>query len=164
MDVHRLLAERGDRCQCVRCREVRGQKLAAKDLQFEDLVYTASEAEEHFLSYVTPEDQLAGFLRLSLPGGSAPVLGLNDLEGAAIIREVHVYGQSLAVGDAQAGAAQHIGLGTRLLEDAEQIARGRGYQCLAVIAAVGTRRYYEARGFQRGQLYFVKDISSGQAS
>ena len=72
-----------------------------------------------FLSFVTPEDRLAGFLRLSLPGPQSPRTGLADLEGAAIIREVHVYGQSLPVGAEQAGAAQHTGLGTRLLEQAE---------------------------------------------
>ena len=29
-------------------------------------------AEEHFLPFVTPDDQLAGYLRLSLPGSDAP--------------------------------------------------------------------------------------------
>ncbi len=158
MDVHRVLAEREQRCQCVRCREVRGQTLAAGELHFEDLAYQAAAAEEHFLSYVTKEDQLAGFLRLSLPGRDAPDVELTDLRGAAIIREVHVYGQSLEVGDNKEGAAQHIGLGTRLLEDAAEIARRNGYQQLAVIAAVGTRRYYEDRGFDRGNLYFIKGI------
>jgi elongator complex protein 3 len=33
-----------------------------------------------------------------------------------------------------------------------------GFRRMAVIAAVGTRHYYEARGFQRGELYMVKDI------
>ena len=67
-----------------------------------------------------------------------------------MIREVHVYGQSLAVGAEQRGAAQHIGLGTRLLDEAARIAREHGYRRLAVIAAVGTRLYYESRGFVRG--------------
>ena len=85
--------------------------------------FTRSDAaEEHFLSFVTPDDRLAGFLRLSLPGEGSPATGLPDLAGAAIIREVHVYGQSLMVGTEQAGAAQHIGLGTRLIHQAEQIA------------------------------------------
>ena len=81
-----------------------------------------------------------------------------DLEKAAIIREVHVYGQSLPVGGGLDGAAQHSGLGTRLLELAEQTAREKGFRKLTVIAAVGTRLYYESRGFKRGSLYLVKDI------
>jgi elongator complex protein 3 len=69
-----------------------------------------------------------------------------------------VYGQTLGVGREQHGAAQHIGLGTTLLQKAEEIARAHGFRRLAVISAIGTRKYYEARGFQRGQLYMVKEI------
>jgi elongator complex protein 3 len=83
---------------------------------------------------------------------------LPDLNGAALIREVHVYGQSLPVGDEQPGAAQHIGLGTRLLEEATHIAQGKGFSRLAVIAAVGTRQYYENRGFERGERYLYKNL------
>ncbi len=101
---------------------------------------------------------MAGFLRLSLPTADAPDLGMADLEGAALVREVHVYGQSLEVGAEQEGAAQHIGLGTNLLTRAEEIARQKGFRRLAVIAAIGTRRYYASRGFSIGELYMVKDI------
>ena len=75
-----------------------------------------------------------------------------------MIREVHVYGQSIEVGDSQAGAAQHIGLGTRLLERAEEIARQNGFRRVAVIAAVGTREYYANRGFEIGELYMFKSL------
>jgi len=83
---------------------------------------------------------------------------LSELDGAALVREVHVYGQSLEVGDSKEGAAQHIGLGTRLLEHAEEIARQNGFEKLAVISAVGTRDYYAGRGFDLGELYMVKRI------
>ncbi len=157
-DVHREMARRGTRCQCIRCREVRGQKVVPDTLRFDDLTYRAGFAEEHFLSFNTPDDKLAAFLRLSLPGEASPDLGFADLEGAAIIREVHVYGQSLEVGREAQGAAQHIGLGRQLIARAEEIARSRGYRKLAVIAAVGTRRYYAARGFRMGDLYMVKEV------
>ncbi|GAB4579047.1 MAG: tRNA uridine(34) 5-carboxymethylaminomethyl modification radical SAM/GNAT enzyme Elp3 [Anaerolineales bacterium] len=159
MDVHKELKRRGQKCECVRCREVGKERVAPDELRFDDLTYSAAHAEEHFLSFVTPSDKLAGFLRLSLPDQSAPPTGLRDLTGAAIIREVHVYGQSLAVGDEQDGAAQHIGLGTQLIARAEQIARAQGFARLAVIAAVGTRKYYEDRGFERGELYLVKPLT-----
>jgi len=49
-------------------------------------------------------------------------------------------------------------LGTLLIEKAEAIAIEAGYQKLAVITAIGTRLYYLNRGFERGNLYFVKDL------
>ncbi|MEZ0395359.1 MAG: tRNA uridine(34) 5-carboxymethylaminomethyl modification radical SAM/GNAT enzyme Elp3 [Anaerolineales bacterium] len=157
-DVHAELARRGTRCNCIRCREVRGGRVEPATLRLDDLVYHPDGAEEHFLSFVTPEDKIAGFLRLSLPGPESPVTGLSDLEGAAIIREVHVYGQSLEVGREREGAAQHAGLGTRLLAEADRLAREKGYRRMAVIAAVGTRLYYLGRGFERGELYLVKTL------
>jgi len=157
-DVQAELARRGTRCECIRCREVRGRQVDSDHLFLDDLVYPAEFAEEHFISYITPEDQVAGFVRLSLPTPDAPNTGITDLDGAAIIREVHVYGQSLPVGAEQSGAAQHAGLGTRLLEVADQVAREKGYRRMAVISAVGTRLYYLERGFKRGDLYLVKSL------
>jgi elongator complex protein 3 len=161
-DIQLEMARRGTQCQCIRCREVRGQKVSEEHLHRDKLVYRAGSAEEHFLSYVTPDDRVAGFLRLSLPGAGGQVsldTGLPDLRDAAIIREVHIYGQSLEVGDQQDGAAQHAGLGTSLIGWAEEIAQQKGYPRLAVISAVGTRGYYKRRGFKRGKFYFVKDLA-----
>ena len=157
-DVQAELERRGTHCNCIRCREVREEKVELSSLRLDDLVYHPDGAEEHFLSYVTPDDRIAGFLRLSLPGTDSPATGLQDLAGAALIREVHVYGQSLAVGVEQTGAAQHAGLGTRLLAEADRIAHGHGIRRMAVIAAVGTRPYYLERGFERGELYLVKNL------
>ena len=160
MDVHQELKRRGTRCQCVRCREVRGRQVDEDALALNDLTYDTGGAEEHFLSYITPEDRIAGFLRLSLPKPTAPETGLTDLEGAALIREVHVYGQSIEVGDNKEGAAQHIGLGTNLLAHADEIAKAHGYNKVAVISAVGTREYYAGRGFEMGELYMVKRLEA----
>jgi elongator complex protein 3 len=163
-DVHEELKRRGTRCECVRCREVRGKTVNPESLKLDDLVYQVGAAEEHFISFVTPDDKLAGFVRLSLPGDDSPETGISDLNtltgtrGAALIREVHVYGQSLPVGAEKDGAAQHAGLGTRLLEEAERIAKENGFERVAVISAVGTRGYYLGRGFERGELYLVKKI------
>jgi len=166
-DIQVEMARRGAHCDCIRCREVRAKKVDTATLRLDDLVYHPDGAEEHFLSFVTPEDQIAGFLRLSLPGAdfpragtgtTSPVTNLADLDGSAMIREVHVYGQSLAVGTEQSGAAQHTGLGTRLLEEADNLARVKGYRQMAVIAAVGTRQYYLERGFESGELYLLKRL------
>jgi elongator complex protein 3 len=157
-DVHLELKRRGTNCQCVRCREVRKQRVSAEKVELHDLVYPAARAEEHFISFDTPDDKLAGFIRLSLPSSESPDTGLEDLSGAALIREVHVYGQSLPVGAEKDGAAQHSGLGTQLLQEAEEVAKKRGFRRMAVISAVGTRGYYLDRGFERGGLYLVKNI------
>ncbi len=155
-DVQEELKRRGQRCQCIRCRECRENVVDKDSLRREEIVYPAGGGEEHFLSYVTPEDRIAGFLRLFLPGAGSPDADLADLKDAAIIREVHVYGQSLEVGAVRKGAAQHSGLGTQLIQRAEEITRQAGIARLAVIAAVGTRGYYLNRGFERGELYLVK--------
>jgi elongator complex protein 3 len=157
-DVHNEMKRRGTHCECVRCREVRGKSVNPELLKLNDMVYQAGAAEEHFISYVTPDDKLAGFVRLSLPGEDSPTTGMPDLEGAALIREVHVYGQSLPVGAEKRGAAQHTGLGTRLLERAETVAKAAGFKRMAVISAVGTRGYYLERGFERGELYLTKEF------
>jgi elongator complex protein 3 len=158
-DVHAEMQQRGTHCECVRCREVRGKSVHPELLQLDDMVYQAGAAEEHFISYVTPDDKLAGFIRLSLPAKGSPQRGMSDLDGAALIREVHVYGQSLPVGAEKQGAAQHAGLGTRLLEKAEAVAKAAGFKRIAVISAVGTRGYYLERGFQRGDLYLTKNLT-----
>jgi len=157
-DVSAELKKRGQVCRCIRCREVKTQLVDISTLTLKDLVYTPSQAEEHFISFNTPDDKLAGYLRLSLPTQTSPQLDWPDLKDAALIREVHVYGQSLAVGAEKTGAAQHIGLGTALLLEAERIARSKGFSKMAVIAAIGTRLYYESRGFKRGELYMIKDL------
>src|SRR5512140_1622546 len=157
-DVHDEMKRRGTVCQCVRCREVRGTSVDSTRLRLDDLTYQAGSAKQHFISYITPDDHIAGFVRLSLPQAGAPKTRLADLNGAALIREVHVYGQSLPVGAEKEGAAQHAGLGTRLLQEAERVARQNGFRRLAVISAVGTRHYYLDRGFERGQLYLVKSL------
>lgn len=157
-DVHDEMKRRGTRCQCVRCREVKGKAVALSAMRLDDHAYSAGKAEEHFISFNTEDDRLAGFIRLSLPSRESPATGMTDLDGAALIREVHVYGQSLPVGAEKTGAAQHVGLGTRLLEEAEKIAKQKGFGKLAVISAVGTRQYYLDRGFERGEYYLVKNI------
>ncbi len=167
-DVQIELKKRGQHCRCIRCREVREAAIEPQNLIYEDFMYKAAFAEEHFLNYSTPDDRLAGYLRLSISSDSSDPIFMSqrkallalipELEDAALIREVHVYGQSLAIGSEQAGAAQHRGLGTSLLIKAEQAAKNAGYLKLVVIAAVGTRLYYEKRGFIRTGLYMSKEV------
>jgi elongator complex protein 3 len=167
--VHKAMKARGQTCQCIRCREVRGEKIDTSSLVLQELTYDTDTTREHFLSFVAPDANagqgqasslLAGFLRLSLPKSKRHFL--EEIADAAMIREVHVYGPALEIGDESEGLAQHAGLGTRLIERAAEIAREAGFARLAVIAATGTRNYYRARGFELGELYMTRVISSSR--
>jgi elongator complex protein 3 len=157
--VQREMRRRGLRCDCIRCREVRGEKLSADELELDVHTYPTDVTTEHFLSYVTRRGKLAGFLRLSLPSPDAPRdLILDELGACAVIREVHVYGPALEIGAESQGEAQHAGVGRRLAEQAIEIARRAGFNRLAVIAAIGTREYYRKLGFELGELYMTRVV------
>jgi elongator complex protein 3 len=121
--------------------------------------YDTTAGREHFVSLNTADDRLAGFLRLLLPAPEATALtAMPELAGGALIREVHVYGPVVRLGEGAQGEAQHLGLGARLLAEAERLARQAGYRRLAVIAAVGTRAYYRRHGFEVEGLYMTRPL------
>jgi elongator complex protein 3 len=160
--VQQYMAAHGLACDCVRCREVRHGEVEGADLRLIVYAYDTDTSREQFLSYETPGGRLAGFLRLSLPDVDAPRAevravwdALPEIAGAAMIREVHVYGPALGIGSTSAGEAQHLGLGRRLIAEAQARARGAGFDRLAVISAIGTRGYYEKLGFVRAGTYMV---------
>jgi elongator complex protein 3 len=155
--VEARLAANGERSRDIRAREVRGRQITPEALHLDELTYATSLGREVFLQFITEGRQIAGFLRLSLPDRATMPL-VDTLHHAAMIREVHVYGQALGIGEEATGRAQHSGLGTRLIERAAEIARTEGYARLAVISAVGTRGYYRGRGFRDADLYQVRDL------
>ncbi len=157
--VQRELKRRGLQCRCIRCREIRGDKVRADDLHLDVTTYETDATVEYFLSYVTGRNKIAGFLRLSIPLATArPEEMLDELAGAAVIREVHVYGPALELGASSRGEAQHLGLGTRLIEHAAALAHEAGCQRMAVISAIGTREYYRRLGFELGELYMSRSL------
>lgn len=165
--VQQHLAATGRRCECIRCREIRAAVIGEDDLHLAHEAYDTDETRELFLTYQTG-GRLAGFLRLSLPGQGRQQSELPDthavweaipeLADAAMIREVHIYGPALGIGSESIGEAQHLGLGRGLIAEARELARAAGFRRLAVISAIGTRRYYEALGFRRGQLYMIAPL------
>lgn len=147
------LSRRGGRCVDVRAREIRRDAVDPTELTLRETRYETSIGAECFLEFVTPKDRIVGFLRLSLPEGAHFAEAPAELAGSAVIREVHVYGTSLALGRRSDERAQHRGLGGRLVEEAVRQARAAGYENLAVISAVGTRPWYRRLGFEDGTLY-----------
>ena len=101
---------------------------------------------------------LYGFLRLRFdpaPGGDF----IPEINGCALIREVHVYGTSVGVGATTPGGSQHRGFGKLLMKTAETIATRNGWKKIAVIAGIGTREYYKNKcGYRLEGTYMVKDL------
>ncbi|MDY2776855.1 MAG: tRNA uridine(34) 5-carboxymethylaminomethyl modification radical SAM/GNAT enzyme Elp3 [Collinsella sp.] len=154
------LAE-GPRVREIRYREVGTGAVALSDLRLDVVPYETSNTSERFLQWVDPEDRIAGFLRLSLPSRDYVAAHADELPiapGEAMIREVHVYGAVARLGEA-GDAAQHQGLGRRLVERACEMARAAGYERINVISAVGTRAYYRSLGFQDRGLYQQRSLT-----
>ena len=153
------------RVQEIRFREINQQQVSAAELTLQDFVYTTAVSDEHFLQWVTADNKIAGFCRLSLPHWDKLTSGACDVTanellvqpGQAMIRELHVYGQALSLGS-EGMSAQHQGLGQKLLAKASSIAAEAGYTSLKVISSIGTRAYYRAQGFTDAGLYQQKAL------
>ena len=149
------------KCQCIRCREIRDEEYEKKNVQLCRFNYDASEGKEVFLSFEeTKKDKLLALLRLRLP--SSVLKGerhfIRALQGAAIIREVHTYGEQVDIGSSE-GEVQHRGFGRKMLEEAERIAiKEWNLKKIAVIAGVGVRKYYEKFGYKEEGTYMVKRV------
>ena len=153
------------RVQEIRFREINQQQVSAAELTLQDFTYTTAVSDEHFLQWVTADNKIAGFCRLSLPHWDKLTAGACDVTanellvqpGQAMIRELHVYGQALSLGS-EGMSAQHQGLGQKLLAKASSIAAEAGYTSLNVISSIGTRAYYRAQGFTDAGLYQQKAL------
>lgn len=75
----------------------------------------------------------------------------------AIIRELHVYGQALNIGE-KGRKSQHLGYGKMLMKEAEKIAKKNGFKKLKVISGVGVREYYNKLGYELDKegIYMIK--------
>lgn len=154
-----------NRVQEIRFREINQQQVSAAELTLQDFVYATAVSDEHFLQWVTADNKIAGFCRLSLPHWDKLIAGACDVTanellvqpGQAMIRELHVYGQALSLGS-EGMSAQHQGLGQKLLTKASSIAAEAGYTSLNVISSIGTRAYYRAQGFTDAGLYQQKAL------
>jgi elongator complex protein 3 len=145
--------EHGWSCECVRCREVGMNDEAPGEVELDTLSYEAAGGTEHFISIEDFEkDLLIGFCRLRFPGDSpggtshpsSESTGA-ELEDAALVRELHVYGGEVAVGDESGEDHQHKGYGRRLLGEAERMASEAGFGKLSVISGIGARQYYREK-------------------
>ena len=157
-EIQHRMRQRGRWCQCLRCRQVRGPMPGHRPGTF-GLVrraYEASGGTELFLSFEDAERRsVAAFLRLRMSPNTTPPFP--TLQGAALVRELHSYGEHLPLHARRDGAAQHRGFGRQLMHEAERISREEfGKSRLAVIAGIGAREYYRALGYALADTYMIK--------
>jgi len=144
------MAQLGLRCSCIRCREY-GHRLrdgwTITEPQFTRFDYETAEGKEIVLSYEDANETLFGLLRLR--ANSEKV----------IVRELHVFGPEVPLGERRRKAAQHQGLGERLLGKAEEIAKKElQTDRLLVLSGVGAREYYRLLGYDLRGAYMAKQL------
>jgi elongator complex protein 3 len=141
-----------DKIKEIRFREigfiVRDKVNVNKNIKLKITRYRASNGEEYFLEIVNKDNILFGLLRLRINKGRT-----------AFIREIHVYGQALEIGQKGKKIGQHSGFGKMLLKKAEEIARNEKIKELKIISGVGAREYYRKLGYKLGnEGYMEKDL------
>lgn len=150
--IKRRLKELEVSCRCIRCREYGhryrdGWKIGTPLLRRLD--YRASRGREIFLSFEDDLETIFGLLRLRIGPG----------DDSAFVRELHVFGPEVPVGQVKMEAAQHKGLGGELLKEAERIAREEfQIQQIKILSGVGSRDYFREWGYRLDGAYMVKRV------
>lgn len=151
--VHEKAQKAGVVCKCIKCREIGQDKITGTP---ELLVreYDASSGKEYFIS-MEAENKLLGFVRLRLVPRSIHEVITSK---SALIRELHVYGTAVAIGEDGQEETQHKGFGKKLMAKAEEIAKEHGRNKIIVISGVGVRGYYRKIGYEREGPYMTKHL------
>ncbi len=138
-------------CKCIRCREYKSGEIG--EVKLKVFEYNASKGKEFFISY--ENSKLLGFCRLRFP---SQYLRKEIVKGSALIRELHVYGSSVKIGEKGKGI-QHRGFGKKLLKKAEEICKKNNIKKIIVISGVGVREYYRKLGYKKEGVYMVKKLN-----
>ncbi len=159
--VYNKLDENHIDCQCIRCREI-GHKKTKENYTLDDFKlfkesYTACGGEETFISIEDKnEESIAGFLRFRIP--SDKIFRPEITDKTALIRELHVYGNMIQIGDKNPSIGQHTGFGEKLLVEAENLAIDNDKNEIAIISGIGSRNYYRKFGYERKGPYMAKKL------
>ena len=149
------LSKQGKACQCMRCREIKGD---AGDINKAKLItreYQASDGKEIFLSYEF-DNKIYAFLRLRFNNDLNKNI-FPELINTSIVRELHVYGKMTPVKDS--GQVQHSGLGKKLMAEAERLTKKNKLDKVAVISGIGVRNYYKKLGYTIEGTYMTKVLT-----
>ncbi|MFT4261290.1 MAG: tRNA uridine(34) 5-carboxymethylaminomethyl modification radical SAM/GNAT enzyme Elp3 [Candidatus Woesearchaeota archaeon] len=150
--VENKMEEKGYVLNDIKAREI-GRNKIKDPVVFETIKYESSNSTDYFISLVDANDKLLGFVRLRL---ISETLRPEFTKKSAIIRELHVYGEAVAIGDD--GLRQHRGFGKKLMAEAERIAKENGKDKMLVISGVGVREYYKKIGYELEGPYMVKKL------
>ncbi|MDE1726473.1 MAG: tRNA uridine(34) 5-carboxymethylaminomethyl modification radical SAM/GNAT enzyme Elp3 [Thaumarchaeota archaeon] len=157
--VQQNLKKQNLSCKCIRCREagLSDSTINVDNIRLNRENYESSGGYEVFLSYDDLKDRIFGFLRLRKPSNLAH---RKEIDGnTCIVRELHVYGKSLKLGERDKDSMQHLGLGKSLMNEAEKISSEEfDAKKLLVISAVGTREYYRKLGYSLDGPYMSKEL------
>ncbi len=157
-------------CACIRCREVKGGYDPNKKIILTRRDYEASGGLEIFLSFENEsKTKLFSLLRLRISNAGDYTESPLPKNTNAIIREIHTYGLQIPIelksesarpkGEARLSAAQHTGLGKKLIKEAEHVAKTEfGAKKIAAISGVGARQYWRKNGYKLQKTYMVKKI------
>lgn len=145
----------GVKCRCVRCREIQDSPIEETKLNVTE--YQANDGTEIFITIdETKLDKLIGLCRLRFQSNPKNPI-FEELKDAAIIRELHIYGQKQSLSkDSIPSKTQHLGFGKQLMKKAEELSKEAGFKKLVVISAIGTREYYKKLGYKLEGTYMVK--------
>jgi ELP3 family radical SAM enzyme/protein acetyltransferase len=151
------MKDNGWTCRCIRCREVKGNKINPDEIQLKTIEYKGSNGDEYYISFETSK-YLIGFIRLRINHEVDLTKTLPVLVGCALIRELHVYSTLTNVGNQEEFSLQHKGYGKRLIEKAEEIAKINGFNKMAIISGTGVRDYYRKNGYELIDTFMIKNI------
>ncbi len=161
--IYEQLKKENIRCKCIRCREVghkllkEGIKPKTEDIKLVREDYVASHGKEIFLSFDdVKNDILIGFLRLRIP---YQPFRPEITDKTSLVRELHVYGPMVEIGETPDYEWQHRGYGSELLKEAEKISREE-YDCkkILVTSGIGARNYYRKFGYERDGVYMSRSL------
>ena len=148
--VKQKMDEKGIVCRDIREREIKNKGINLDDIVMKTKSYPSSMGLENFISFTNRKgDVLYGFIRLRLNVDMSDVM--DSIKNCALIRELHVYGNHTCIGKKVKNRAQHMGLGSALIHQAELQAMYSGFKRIAVISGVGVRDYYRKQGYEVGE-------------
>ena len=158
-NLRQIIAKKSH-CPCIRCREVRGNYAASEDIILDRIDYSASDGKELFLQFVSPDKKkLFALLRLRIPAKNSARNIFKCLEDSALIREIHTYGKLAKINSKDSTSPQHVGLGRKLILEAERITKEEfGIKKIAIISGIGVRGYYRKVGYRVNQTYMLKHL------
>jgi len=161
--VRAKMREMDVRCRCIRCREYGHRRRDGWPAGNPGLVrreYSASGSREIMLSYEDERETLFGLLRLSIPANRESAT--DSVDAGATVRELHVFGTEMELGEHDDTAAQHRGFGAALLAEAERVAVDEHRVArIRVLSGIGVRPYYRESGYELQGPYMVKRLSTG---